>query len=244
MTERPKTDVLRRTLKTGADFENFVEQAGRPQFALRLGEGPDFVTNLCEDEWLFSDDLDCLMRALFGWEERGIDLHYQEPEGDDMDGYWEVVGLPDYFNDAAASIAIQDHESDRARDLARHAFFNVVMDGAYSYGLFALENNSYASYIQDWKEDDDMKSRPEHYRASKSFGIVRETYGSGIGNAPMQYLVDIGVATGRLNEEQLQAAGLAYEDLVGKTCVVNGLGEVERIGLAAIDWPPRSSKRK
>jgi hypothetical protein len=244
MTGRPKTEVLRRILKTGADFEKFVEQAGRPKFAIRLGEGADVVTDLCEDEWLFSDDVDCLMRALFGWEARSIDLLYQEPESDDMDGYWEVVGLPDYFNDVAASIAIRDHESDRARDLARHAFFNVVMNDAYSYGFFALENDSYASYIQDWKEDDDRKARPEHYRASKSFGIVRETYGSGIGNAPMQYLVDIGVASGRLSEEQLQAAGLTYADLIGKTCVVNGLGEVECIGLAAIDWAPRSSSRK
>ncbi|MFM0649852.1 hypothetical protein PQR14_36520 [Paraburkholderia bryophila] len=154
MTDQPKREVIRRILKTGVDFEKFVEQTGRPKFAITASDGPDDVTDLCDGEWLFSDDVHCLIRALLRWEERGIYLQYQEPESDDVDGYWEVVGLPEYFNHAAATIATCGSE-DQASDTAQQAFFNVVMADAYSYGFFALQNDCFASYIEDWKDEDD-----------------------------------------------------------------------------------------
>jgi hypothetical protein len=51
-----------------------------------------------------------------------------------------------------------------------------------------------------------------------------------MGSRPLQYWVYIGVASGSLTAQQLTDAGLTCEGLVGQACVINGLGEVERIG--------------
>jgi hypothetical protein len=52
----------------------------------------------------------------------------------------------------------------------------------------------------------------------------------GVDRASVQYWASIGWASGWVSAEQLREVGLTYDVLVGQTCVINGLGEVERIG--------------
>jgi hypothetical protein len=77
---------------------------------------------------------------------------------------------------------------------------------------------------------DDKNARSEHYRAQKHFGVVVDAGGLGMGSRPLQYWLYIGVASGSLTAQQLKEAGLSCEGLIGQACVINGLGEVERIG--------------
>jgi hypothetical protein len=105
-----------------------------------------------------------------------------------------------------------------------------VFNDAWTYDFVALRANRYDSFIEEWKSDDDKNARPEHYRAQKHFGVVVDAGGLGVGSRPLQYWVFIGVASGSLTAQQLGDAGLSWEELIGQACVINGLGEVERIG--------------
>jgi hypothetical protein len=116
------------------------------------------------------------------------------------------------------------------QDGARTAFLESLFSDAWAYDFVALRSSRYDSFIEEWKADDDKNARPEHYRAQKHFGVIVDAGGLGVANRPLQYWVYIGVASGSLTAQQLNDSGFSCEGLIGQACVINGLGEVERVG--------------
>ncbi|MGE5648888.1 MAG: hypothetical protein ACM34A_01715 [Bacillota bacterium] len=145
-----KAVVYRKILKSPAEFREFLHSIERPKFAIT-----DFDSKsefLQQHEWIFSNDMHLLMRAVLGWDKRGCSLAYQEAY-EEYDGSWRVIDLPDYFNDAAAALQIVPANGNSKTDDAIRAFFNEVWRDAYSYGFFTLEAESYDGYLDDWNEE-------------------------------------------------------------------------------------------
>ncbi|SDG24122.1 hypothetical protein [Paraburkholderia phenazinium] len=229
------TKVFRSVITSGAQFEEYLEQIGRPRFAVSCGGDDPGGAQAGPDEWLFADDIDCLMRAFLDWDARGIRMEFDQPTTGDADvaASWTVVGLPAHFNDATSNLnsgLLGVMCKAMGADGARRAFLEAVFNDGWVYDFVALRANRYDSFIEEWKSDDDKNARPEHYRAQKNFGVVIDAGGLGVGSRPLQYWVYIGVASGSLTAQQLKDAGLTCEGLIGQACVINGLGEVERIG--------------
>jgi hypothetical protein len=227
--------VFRSVITSGAQFEEYLNQIGRPRFAISCGGDDPGGAQAAPDEWLFADDIDCLMRAFLDWDARGIRMEFDQPTTGDADvaASWTVVGLPAHFNDATSNLnsgLLGVMCKAMGADGARRAFLESVFNDAWIYDFVALRANRYDSFIEEWKSDDDKNARPEHYRAQKHFGVVIDAGGLGVGSRPLQYWVYIGVASGSLTAQQLRDSGLTREGLIGQACVINGLGEVERIG--------------
>lgn len=231
--------VYRKNLKTPTEFRDFIHAIGRPKFAITDSSDGD-CEFLQKDEWIFSDDSDLLMQALFNWQEQGCRLVYQEPS-EEFDGEWMVVGLPDYFNDAAALVRVApDNESSESDD-ARKAFFNEVRENSYTYGFFSLNSESYDDYLKDWNLEYDKQVNPEKYRAKKYSGVISDFHGTKIGREPMRYYLSLENGDGgRILETQLRVIGINPDNVIGMSCVVNGLDEVERIGDRDV---PREQRR-
>ncbi|RFU45927.1 hypothetical protein D0B32_19885 [Paraburkholderia sp. DHOC27] len=231
-----RTKVYRRVLTTGAEFEQYVNRIGRPQFAITcVGDpfderGPD----LKPDEWLFADDLEKMMREFFAWDARGVrmdlisaDLAERKP------AYWTVTGLSDYLGRSARHLNGRDLGTlckAMGPDGARKAFLEAVFQEASAYGFLALQVIQYNRFISDWKTNDDRKAHPSSHRANKNFGVISATGRLGIEGTSVHYWASIGWTSGWLSEQQLLEVGLTRDALIGQTCVINGLGEVEWVG--------------
>lgn len=229
------TKVYRSVITCGAQFEEYVNAIGRPRFAISCGGEDPGGARAELDEWVFADDVECLMREFLDWDARGIRMEFDQPDTGYADAVasWTVVGLPVHFNDATSNLnsgLLGVMCKAMGSDGARRAFLESVFNDAWSYDFVALRANRYDSFIEEWKSDDDKNARPEHYRAQKHFGVVVDAGGLGVGSRPLQYWVFIGVASGSLTAQQLRDTGLSWEGLIGQACVINGLGEVERIG--------------
>lgn len=237
MTKAPFSDVevFRSVITSGAQFERYVNAIGRPRFAVSCGGDDPGAARAEPDEWLFADDIECLMRAFLDWDARGIHMELDQPAANETEATacWGVVGLPAHFNDATSNLncgLLGERWKAMGADGARQAFLESVFNDAWLYDFVTLRSNRYESFIEEWKSDDDKNARPDHYRAQKHFGVVADTGELGIGIGPSQYWVYIGVASGSLTAQQISDAGLTCEGLIGQACVINGLGEVERIG--------------
>lgn len=229
------TTVFRSVITSGAQFEEYVNAIGRPRFAISCGGDDPGGARAELDEWVFADDVECLMREFLDWDARGIRMEFDQPVTGYADAVasWTVVGLPPHFNDATSNLnsgLLGVMCKAMGAEGARRAFLESVFNDAWTYDFVALRANRYDSFIEEWKSDDDKNARPEHYRAQKHFGVVVDAGGLGVGSRPLQYWVSIGVASGSLTAQQLGDAGLSWEELIGQACVINGLGEVERIG--------------
>ncbi|NPT53442.1 hypothetical protein [Paraburkholderia elongata] len=227
--------VFRSVITSGAQFEEYINGIGRPRFAVSCGGDDPGGAQAGPDEWLFADDIECLMRAFLDCDARGIRMEFDQPAASEGEGSasWIVVGLPAHFNDATANLncgLLGAMCRVMGADGARRAFLESVFNDAWAYDFVALRANRYDSFIEQWKSDDDKNARPDHYRALKHFGVVSDVGELGIGCRPLQYWVYIGVASGSLTAQQLEDSGLDREGLIGQACVINGLGEVERIG--------------
>lgn len=231
------TEVFRSVLTSGIQFEEYVNRIGRPRFAISYaGDNPGAAgTRLAPDVWLFANNIERLMMAVFDWDARGIRMEFDQPSSDEpqVSASWMVVGLPKYFNDAASHLSaarLGPRCKTMAADGARQAFLESVFNGASAYDFIALRAERYESFIEDWKADDEKDARPEHYPTEKRFGVIVDADGASIGGQSTQYWVSIGWTSGRLDEHQLRKVGLTCCTLIGQTCVINRLGEVERIG--------------
>jgi hypothetical protein len=219
--------VHRQILSTAAQFRTFVDGAGRPRYAITTSSAnPTFAESfLQKDEWVFSDDLDALMQAALSWKARGCRLQY-EPER-----HWRATGLPAYFSDAAAALAAPADQSWPEQEDVRIAFFLEILKDSYSYGFFDLDEQSYDAYLEDWERDDQKKANPQRYRDQKHFGVITDLYGSSDGSRPMRYFLALGeIGGGYVSETQLRKVEIEAVTLLGQTCVVNGLDEVEMVG--------------
>jgi hypothetical protein len=100
------TKVFRSVITSGAQFEEYVDGIGRPRFAVSCGGDDPGGAQAAPDEWLFSNDIDCLMRAFLDWDARGIRMEFDQPDTQDADvaASWTVVGLPAHFNDATSNL--------------------------------------------------------------------------------------------------------------------------------------------
>ncbi|WP_144151396.1 hypothetical protein [Paraburkholderia sp. BCC1885] len=229
------TKVFRSVITSGAQFEEYVNGIGRPRFAVSCGGDDSGGAQANPDEWLFANDIDSLMRAFLDWDARGIRMEYGQTAGEDADlvASWSVVGLPNHFNDATSNLnsgLLGVMCKAMGQDGARTAFLESLFSDAWAYDFVALRSSRYDSFIEEWKADDDKNARPEHYRAQKHFGVIVDAGGLGVANRPLQYWVYIGVASGSLTAQQLNDSGFSCEGLIGQACVINGLGEVERVG--------------
>ncbi|MFL9910273.1 hypothetical protein [Paraburkholderia sp. RL17-337-BIB-A] len=241
-TPLPGTTVFRSAITNGAQFEEYVNAIGRPLFAVSCGGNDPGAARAALDEWLFADDIESLMRAFLDWDARGIHMEQEQPATNEGEGggSWSVVGLPAHFNDAASNLnsgLLGVMCKARGADGARQAFLESVFNDAWMYDFVTLRANRYDSFIEEWKSDDDKNFRPDHYRAQKHFGVIADTGELGIDSRSLQYWVYIGVASGSLTAQQLKDTGLTCEGLIGQACVINGLGEVERIGNIPIARP-------
>ncbi len=228
--------VFRAVLTNGDQFEEYVNRISRPQFAITcVGDQFDkHGPSLAPDEWLFADDLERLMMDFFAWDARGIRMQLIPPAvSGKKSASWIVVGLSDYLNKSALDLnAARLGTACKAMgaDGARKAFLKSVFEDAGAYGFIALQMDRYNRFIEEWRANDDKAARPADYRAEKRFGVVCAVGELGIDRLSLQYWASIGWASGWLSEEQLREVGLSYDVLIGQTCVINGLGEVERIG--------------
>jgi hypothetical protein len=231
-----RIQVHRYVIKNAAQFETCVNHIGRPQFAITcVGDpfdqcGPSLVL----DEWLFADDLESLMREFFAWDARGVHMELVSPEpGEKRSASWVVVGLPDYLNKSARHLNARRLGTVckvMGQDGARQAFLESVFDEASSYGYIALQAHHYNRFIDEWKLNDDKAAHPADYRAEKRFGIISAAGELGVEHTSTQYWASIGWASGWLSDRQLNEVGLTRDMLIGQTCVINGLGEVEWVG--------------
>lgn len=227
--------VFRSVITSGAQFEEYVNGIGRPRFAISCAGDDPGGAQAAPDEWLFSDDIECLMRAFLDWDARGIRMELDQPAAGDADdtASWNVVGLPVHFNDATSNLnsgLLGLMCKTMGAEGARRAFLESVFNDAWTYDFVTLRSNRYDSFIQEWKSDDDKNARPDYYRAQKHAGVIVNAGGLGAGAQPLQYWVYIGGTSGGLSAQQLSDAGLSSDNLIGHDCVINGLGEVERIG--------------
>ncbi|WP_144109491.1 hypothetical protein [Paraburkholderia sp. BCC1886] len=227
--------VFRSLITSGSQFEAYVDSIGRPRFAVSCGGDDPGGARAELDEWLFADDIECLMRAFLDWDARGIRMELDRGASDEAEvgACWNVIGLPPHFNDATSNLnsgLLGAMCMAMGADGARRAFLESVFNDAWSYDFVTLRSNRYDSFIEEWKSDDDKTARPEHYRAQKHFGVIIDAGALGVGSRPLQYWVYIGGASGSLTCKQISDAGLTCEGLIGQACVINGLGEVERIG--------------
>jgi hypothetical protein len=230
------TKVFRSVLTNSSQFEAYVNRIGRPRFAINCvgdqfdEQGP----GLLPDEWLFADDLERLMMDFFAWEARGIRMEWVTPTVSGKPSpRWRVAGLSDYFNKSASHLnaaLLGTLCQAMGADGARKAFLEAVFADAGSYGFIALHADRYDHFIEEWRTNDDKAARPADYRAEKRFGVVSAVGELGVEHASVQYWASIGWASGWLSEAQLREVGLSYDVLIGQTCVINGLGEVEWIG--------------
>jgi hypothetical protein len=230
------TTVFRSVLANGNPFEEYVNRIGRPQFAITCAgdqfdeQGP----GLASDEWLFADDIERLMMDFFAWDARGIRMELISPiVSGKKSASWIAVGLADYLNKSASHLnaaRLGTVCKAMGADGARKAFLESIFEDASGYGFIALQADRYNRFIEEWKTNDDKAARPSDYRAEKRFGVVSAVGELGVDRASVQYWASIGWASGWVSAEQLREVGLTYDVLVGQTCVINGLGEVERIG--------------
>jgi hypothetical protein len=227
--------VYRSVIVSGAQFEEYVNSIGRPHFAISCSGDDPGGARAVADEWLFANDIECLMLAFLDWDARGIrmELDLSGPDESGFGACWSVVGLPAHFNDATSNLntgvlgAICEA---MGPDGARRAFLETVFNEAWTYDFVALRASRYESFIEEWKSDDDKNARPDHYRAEKHFGVIADAGALGVDCGPLHYWVYIGTASGSLTAQQLRDTGLTCATLIGETCVINGLGEVEWIG--------------
>jgi hypothetical protein len=227
--------VFRSVITSGVQFEEYVNKIGRPRFAVSCAGDDPGGSSAQPDEWLFSDDAECLMREFLDWDERGIRMELDQPAAHESDAHasWVVVGLPDHFNDATSNLnsgLLGAMCEAMGADGARRAFLESVFNDACNYDYVSLRSNRYESFIEEWIADDDKNARPDHYRAQKHFGVIVDAGGFDTGGQSSQYWVYIGGTSGGLSAQQLSGAGLDSDVLIGQACVINGLGEVERIG--------------
>lgn len=224
--------VFRAVLPKMRDFLAFWERVGRPRYAVR--EDSHHATFLQRDEWVFSDDRDAMMRDVLSWDAKGLSFVWCEPTdaeraewGDEIEGSWNVPGLPDFLADAYADLPASDAAP--SQEALRSAFFDTVLRVTECYGFFELDMTDARDYVEDWALDDDKRERPDFYRAQRYFGVIDAVYDEH-GVTPPQLLVFVGSRRARVRRSQLKAAGLAVDRLIGMTCVVNGLDEAVMIG--------------
>lgn len=227
--------VFRSVITSGAQFEDYVDSIGRPRFAVSCGGDDPGGARAAPDEWLFADDIECLMLAFLDWDSRGLRMEFDETTSDEagFGSCWNVVGLPAHFSDATSNLnsgSLGAMCKAMGADGARRAFLETVFNDAWTFDFVALRAARYDSFITEWKADDDKNARPDHYRAQKHFGVIADAGGLGVGSRPLQYWVYIGTTSGSLTAQQLRDTGFTCEALIGQACVINGLGEVERIG--------------
>lgn len=231
-----RAKVYRYILNSGAQFEVCVNRIGRPQFAITCVGDPsdEHGPKLASDEWLFADDLENLMREFFAWDTRGIRMEFVSHETDEQkSARWIVVGLPDYLHKSARHLNARRLGTvckAMGPDGARQAFLESVFAEASTYGYIALQAHHYNRFIDEWKANDDKAAHPADYRAEKRFGVISASGELGVEHASTQYWASIGWASGWFSAQQLVEVGLTCDVLIGQTCVINGLGEVEWIG--------------
>lgn len=234
--------VFRHVVTSGAEFEAYLNRIGRPRYAITCsGETSLDEIGAVMDEWYFSNDIDSLMREFLDWDTRGIrmTLGPLKPNRPELGERWTVVGLPDHFNEAAAGLntaLLGSMCKTIGEDGARRAFLEVVFEHALAYRFFPLTVDCYDSFIEEWKAEDDKAARPDHYRAQKSFGVVVDAGAVTFKGKLVVYWVSIGWALGRIRVDQLMTTGLTFEALINQICIINGLGEVERIGSHPVRW--------
>jgi hypothetical protein len=234
----PVGKVVRHVLPTAAAFYGVLRTVGMPKYAFAASTHPDECCDdvpLLRDEWVMGDDLDATLREVFGWNQRQCKILCQEPTaedlakwGDDLEETWLVTNLPESLYDMHCwNPGIEGYL--QSQDELRRGFFEEIMHWPGAIGLSCLEETDFDSYLQDWAEDDDQKANPAKYRAKKVFGVIENYSGTSVGFKPMVYNIG-GAAYGRICATVLTRANLRVDDLVGMTCVWNGLGEVEWIG--------------
>lgn len=228
--------VFRAVLPKMRDFLAFWERVGRPRYAVR--EDSHHATFLQRDEWVFSDDRDAMMRDVLSWDAKGLSFVWCEPTdaeraewGDEIEGSWNVPGLPDFLADAFADLPASDAAP--SQEALRSAFFDTVLRVTECYGFFELDMIDARDYLKDWALDDDKLERPDVYRAQRYFGVIERVHAENWPQ-PARYLVFVGPRLGRVHCSQLEAAGLSVDRLAGMTCVVNGLDEVVMVGSQSI----------
>ena len=224
--------VFRAVLPKARDFLSFWERVGRPRYAVHEDAG--HVTFMQHDEWVFSDDRDAMMREVLSWDSQGLCFVWCDPTdaeraewGDELEGAWNVPGLPDFLADAFANLPAR--EAAPSQEALREALFDTVLSVTECYGFFELDMTDARGYLKDWALDDDKLDRPEVYRAQRYFGVIERVHAEG-GARPPRYLVFVGSRLGHVLRSQLEAVGLDVDCLVGMTCVVNGLNEIVLIG--------------
>src|SRR5258708_11246455 len=114
------------------------------------------------------------MRAFLDWDARGMSMTLNPLTAyrPDLGERWTVVGLPEYFNNAASGLNTAGLGSmcrALGPDGARCAFLEVVFENALAYHFLSLTSDQYDSFTEEWKEDDDKDARPDHYLAKKFF---------------------------------------------------------------------------
>lgn len=147
-------EVIRRRFCTLAALRTFWEECGPYQYVL---EGTDDDELLPRGEWLFSDDLTALIKALLQWQVRDVRMcHVFEPagEGSRAKGYWVARHLPEQLMHLAAMDGMLGKGASPAEAEAAYLRCFVSEIGAHGYLLFTQGQGpdlDFGIYLQYWE---------------------------------------------------------------------------------------------
>jgi hypothetical protein len=146
-------------LPTAEAFRQFLSAAENPKFGMTHGS-EDENEFFNENEWVFANDHDTLMLEVLGWDKRGCYFEYHPPTteeiecyGDDIEGHWKVIGLPDYFNEWPMPDPVPSDGILPTQEEMRAKFFAEIIKRWTESEFFFLRSQSYQEYLQNWEEE-------------------------------------------------------------------------------------------
>lgn len=146
-------------LPTAKAFRQFLNAAENSKFGMTYcnNDGNEFFK---ENEWVFTNDLETLMLEVLDWEKRGCYFEYHPPTpqeiecyGEDMEGAWKIIGLPDYFNEWPMTDPVPSDGILPTQEEMRARFFAKIIKRWTEYEFFFLRSQNYQEYLKDWEDE-------------------------------------------------------------------------------------------
>jgi len=173
-----KTKLLRQVLTNSKEFKLFWEKQGPFKYALTCNEFPPVL--LEPEEWIFSDNIETLLKALMQAEKRKIEI-IQSPFNPSSKAIlrpealipWKIANFPEEWNSCVCDCFIPEGHLTRHifegltlpeekpdQQFVEMAFFNCLANCIEQLGylLFKPRGNSKSAdikkYLTEWEEDD------------------------------------------------------------------------------------------
>ncbi|WP_146144183.1 hypothetical protein [Paraburkholderia sp. BL25I1N1] len=119
--------VFRSILTSGAQFEEYVDRIGRPRFAISI-DGDETAASLAQsNEWLFADDIDCLMHAFLD-SDKGAQRVLLETMFNNAWRYGFVALCANRYDSFIEEWKADDDKNARPDHYRAQKYFGVIVD--------------------------------------------------------------------------------------------------------------------